>query len=70
MQCQVTVEQVIRRAIEKLEPTNEAGDPTGEEIFTYQPRSFLVVGSLEEFIGAEGGSEGPYRSFELFAETS
>jgi hypothetical protein len=62
----VTVEQVIRKAIEKLEPLDESGDPTGEQIFTYQPRSFLIVGSLDEFIGAEGIRRDRYRSFELF----
>jgi hypothetical protein len=66
VQCQVTVEQVIRKAIEKLEPLEESGDPTGEQIFTYQPRSFLIVGSLDEFIGAEGIRRDRYRSFELF----
>jgi hypothetical protein len=66
VQCQVTVEQVIRKAIEKLEPLDESGDPTGEQIFTYQPRSFLIVGSLDEFIGAEGIRRDRYRSFELF----
>ena len=62
----MTVEQVIRKAIEKLEPLDESGDPTGEQIFTYQPRSFLIVGSLDEFIGAEGIRKDRYRSFELF----
>jgi hypothetical protein len=38
----------------------------GEQIFTYQPRSFLIVGSLDEFIGAEGIRKDRYRSFELF----
>jgi hypothetical protein len=54
------------KAIEKLEPLDESGDPTGEQIFTYQPRSFLIVGSLDEFIGAEGIRRDRYRSFELF----
>lgn len=66
VQCQVTVEQVVRKAIEKVEPVDERGDPTGEQIFTYQPRSFLIVGSLDEFIGAEGTRKDCYRSFELF----
>jgi hypothetical protein len=66
VQCQVTVEQVIRKAIEKLEPLNQSGDPTGEQIFTYQPRSFLIVGSLDDFIGPEGIRKDRYRLFELF----
>lgn len=65
-QCQVTVEQVIRRAVEKLEPQYKSGSPTGEQIFTYQPRSFLVVGSLDAFDGEKGVHKDRYRSFELF----
>ncbi len=65
-QCQVTVEQAIRRAVEKLEPQYKSGNPTGEEIFTYQPRSFLVVGSLDAFAGNNGIHKDRYRSFELF----
>jgi hypothetical protein len=65
----VTVEQVVRKAIEKLEPQDEAGNPTGEQIFTYQPRAFLIVGSLDEFIGAEGIRKDRYSSFELFGGT-
>jgi Domain of unknown function (DUF4263) len=65
-QCQVTVEQVIRKAIDKLEPQSQSGDPTGEQIFTYQPRSFLIVGSLDELIRDKGVRKERYRSFELF----
>jgi hypothetical protein len=66
VQCQVTVEQVVRKAIEKVEPLDESGDPSGEQIFTYQPRSFLIVGSLDEFRGNSGVRRDCYRSFELF----
>jgi hypothetical protein len=66
VQCQVTVEQVIRKAIDRLEPLDESGDPTGEQIFSYQPRSFLIVGSLDEFVGSMGVRKDRYRSFELF----
>jgi len=62
----VTIEQVIRKAIDKLEPFDESGDPTGEQIFTYQPRSFLIVGSLDEFVADGGIRKDCYRSFELF----
>ncbi len=65
VQCQVTVEEAIRRAVEKLEPHDESGNPTGEEIFSYQPRSFLVIGSLSEFHGDKGIRKDVYRSFEL-----
>lgn len=43
-----------------------AGAPTGEQIFLYQPKSFLVIGSLSEFQGEHGINEEKYSSFELF----
>lgn len=44
----------------------KTGDLTGEDIFNYQPKSFLVIGKLDEFIGEYGVNEDKYRSFELF----
>lgn len=32
---------------EKIEPTRDDGEPTGEELFAYQPKSFVVVGRLD-----------------------
>lgn len=44
----------------------KTGDLTGEDIFNFQPKSFLVIGKLDEFIGTYGVNEDKYRSFELF----
>jgi hypothetical protein len=49
----------------KLSLQDEDGFPTGEEAFNYLPRSFLVIGSLGQFVGERGISEEQYRSFEL-----
>lgn len=49
----------------KLSLEDEAGFPTGEDAFNYLPRSFLVIGSLSQFVGEHGISEEQYRSFEL-----
>lgn len=65
-QLQGTVEKAIRKLEEKFEPANDAGDPTGEALFTYQPRSFLVIGSLSEFESEHGTNTEKYRSFELY----
>ena len=66
-QVQGTVEKAIRaRPEEKIEPVNDSGDPTGEELFSYQPRSFLVIGSLNEFRSERGTNIEKYRSFELY----
>jgi hypothetical protein len=66
VQVQVTVEKSVRSLQERLEPVDKLGDPTGEQIFTYHPRSFLVVGKLSEFKTENGVNNDKYRSFELF----
>jgi hypothetical protein len=65
-QVQVTVERAVRSLDEKIEPVNDSGDPTGEALFAYQPKSFLVVGSLGEFRSEHGINTEKYRSFELY----
>ena len=50
----------------KLSLNDDLGNPTGEEAFNYLPKSFLVVGSLEQFVGEHGVNQERYRSFELF----
>lgn len=64
-QSQVTVEMTVRRIAEKLEPTDENGVPTGEHLFSYHPRSILIIGSLEQFKTPTGINTEKYRSFEL-----
>jgi hypothetical protein len=49
----------------KLSLKDGNGFPTGEEAFNYLPRSFLVIGSLGQFVREQGISEEQYRSFEL-----
>jgi len=39
---------------------------TGEAVFLYQPRAFVVVGSLDEFRTDQGTNEQRFSSFELF----
>jgi hypothetical protein len=65
-QLQGTVEKAVRKLAEKLEPVDDLGGPTGEALFAYQPRSFLVVGCLNEFRGQHGINTEKYRSFELY----
>jgi len=64
-QMQATVAQVAKKLASKLELRDKHGNPTGETIFTYEPRSFLIIGSLEQFNTEHGVHEEKYRSFEL-----
>lgn len=66
VQSQVTVEKAIRTAVQSFAPHTISGDPTGEQLFAYQPRSFLVVGNLDEFKTPVGINIDKYRSFELY----
>lgn len=42
------------------------GNPTGESLFTTEPRSFVICGSLGEFQAEHGINERKFRSFELY----
>lgn len=59
---QISLSNIHSRTIIK----DETGAPTGEQVFIYQPKSFLVIGSLSEFQGEHGINEEKYSSFELF----
>jgi hypothetical protein len=39
--------------------------PTGEHLFSYHPRSILIIGSLEQFKTPTGINKEKFRSFEL-----
>ena len=65
-QVQGTVALATETIHTKLSLTDDNGNPTGEEAFNYSPKSFLVVGSLQEFVGDHGVNQERYRSFELF----
>ena len=64
-QIQGTVSAATQH-VHKLVYKDVAGDPTGEEAYGYMPKSFLVVGSLSEFVTPNGVNEDRHRSFELF----
>ena len=66
VQAQITVEKAIKQALDKFEPHTDSGVPTGEQLFAYQPRSFLIIGSLDQFQSPTGVNVDKYRSFELF----
>lgn len=65
-QVQGTVHGAVEQIGAKFVGKDEDGAPTGEEAFNFQPRSFLVIGSLSEFMGQNGVNAEQYRSFELY----
>lgn len=67
-QVQRSVQTSLANIRSKTEIKDGDGDgaPTGETVFLYQPRSFLIIGSLAEFRANHGINEEKYSSFELF----
>jgi hypothetical protein len=65
-QVQATVQDAVERIGRKLEVIDREGNPSGEALFNIEPRSFLIVGNLDEFVTPNGINEGKFRSFELY----
>jgi len=65
-QIQKTIQKSIENIRAKIQIKNVGGELTGEEVYLYHPKSFLIIGSLKEFEGDHGINEDKYSSFELF----
>lgn len=65
-QVQRTVQESIRNIQTKTQIQGGDGSLTGEEVFLYTPRSFLVIGSLSQFAEEHGINEQKYACFEMF----
>jgi hypothetical protein len=65
-QIQATVQSAREVYARTLEPADADGNPTGETLFNIEPRSFLVIGSLSQFLVGSGINEQQFRSFELY----
>lgn len=65
-QIQGTVASAVDNLTNKITIKDKQGNPTGEEIFNYQPKSYLVIGNLKEFSTDNGINSDKLRSFELF----
>lgn len=69
-QVQVTVASAIESLSSIINPSDSDGNPTGEEIFNYQPKSYLVIGSMGEFVSEHGVNKDKLRSFELLRKNT
>lgn len=68
-QVQKTVQKSIEKIKTKTQVKNKQGDLTGEEVFLYKPKSFLIIGSHTSFQGEFGINEDKFSSFELFRQS-
>lgn len=67
------IQKTVQKAIENISTKNEikdkiSGDLTGEKVFLYNPKSFLIIGNLKEFINNDRINEDKFSSFELFRQ--
>jgi len=69
-QVQGTVASAVENLSGKINPSDKEGNPTGEEIFNYQPKSYLVIGSMNEFVTENGVNKDKLRSFELLRKNT
>jgi len=65
-QIQGTVSYAFETIFGKLEISDSEGFLTGEEVFNFHPKSFVIIGSLSQFFGEHGVNQEQLRSFELY----
>jgi hypothetical protein len=63
---QRTVDKSLKSISSKVEIKDNNGNLTGEQVFLYQPKSYLIIGSLSEFLNKNGVNEDKYSSFEIY----
>lgn len=61
-----TVASSSRNLYDQIRTVNADGNPTGEEVFNYKPKAFVVIGNLQEFVTENGVNKEKLRSFELY----
>lgn len=64
-QAQKTSLALTQKIIGQLKITASDGFPTGEIIHSYSPKSYLIIGKLDQFIKDGQINEGQFSSFEL-----
>ncbi|MEK7995933.1 MAG: Shedu immune nuclease family protein [Planctomycetota bacterium] len=65
-QVQNTVHEAFDHLRDKFEPSDGFGNPTGEALYNFEPRSCLIVGRLDQFLHQGEINPHKFRSFELF----
>jgi hypothetical protein len=67
IQAQKTSHVSLENIKHKLEITDNQDNPTGEIIYSYKPKSYIIIGNLNEFLTEqEFVNKEKYSSFELF----
>jgi hypothetical protein len=69
-QIQKTVQKTLENIGTVLRPTDDDGNPTGEVIYSYRPKSFLIIGCLSEFKNETGINQEKFASFEILRKNT
>jgi len=65
-QIQRTVQKAIEDIATKTELTDKQDNLTGEQLYLYSPKAFIIIGNLNEFFVDGKINETKFSSFELF----
>jgi hypothetical protein len=65
-QVQRTIQKAIQSIDTKTSIKDKEGYLTGEELYLYNPKGFIIIGKQDEFINEKGINEIKYSSFEMF----
>jgi Domain of unknown function (DUF4263) len=64
-QIQKTVSSFKRQYFDKVDLVDDEGNPLGEEVYNYAPKSYLLIGTLAQFDTGRGVNKEKYASFQL-----
>jgi hypothetical protein len=65
-QVQRTIQKALKSIDTKTDIINKQGDLSGEQVYFYNPKGFILIGKQDEFINENGINEIKYSSFEMF----
>lgn len=68
-QIQKTVQKAVKSIETRTMLKDKVGNPIGEEVFLYSPKSYILIGSLTEFKTDCGVNEEKYSSFEIYRQS-
>ncbi|GEM64196.1 hypothetical protein SF1_21780 [Sphingobacterium faecium NBRC 15299] len=68
-QVQRTVQNALKEISSKTEIKDEEDNLTGETVFLYSPKTFVIIGNLKEFVIENKINETKYASFEMFRKS-
>ena len=69
-QVQGSVADATKTITDKLTIHDNDGNPTGEQIYNYKAKSYLIIGSMSEFTTENGTNEDKLRFFELLRKNT